>query len=250
MEHGRVGGIGILPVGLAGDDDADRRLLGLHRVDLNRRSMRAQKLALSLLVRMEEECIVHLARGMPFGEVQRGEIIIVGLDIRPLGDREAEVAEDGSDLVDHLADRVDTPALGGRLPDRQGHVDLLRGEPRGDGRVSQFGAARGQSLGHADFQPVDRRALNLPFLLRHRAERLQKLGNRPLLAEGRDAHGLDGRFVAGSGDFGKKRGFERIEDIHVHAGHRLPVRASFEAPLRKLRVAPQDEGGQRQRPSS
>ena len=67
-------------------------------------------------VRLEEEGVVHLARRMARREVQRGEIVVVGLDVRPFGDREAHVGEDRGDLVDHLADRVDAAAS--RAPSR------------------------------------------------------------------------------------------------------------------------------------
>ena len=137
MEHRRMGRVAILPVGLAGNDDADRRLLRLHGADLHRRGVRAQHLALALFVRLEEEGVVHLAGRMTFGEVQRGEIVIVGLDIRTFGDREAHVGEDRGDLVDDLADRMDAAALGRRGAHRQGDIDGLARQPCVDRRVLQ-----------------------------------------------------------------------------------------------------------------
>ena len=44
---------------------------------------------------------------MALGDVERGEIVPVVLDLRPGRDREAEVGEDLGELVHHLADRVD-----------------------------------------------------------------------------------------------------------------------------------------------
>jgi hypothetical protein len=111
-----VGGVGILPVGLSRNDDADRRLLRLHGADLHRRGMGAQNLALATVVGLEKESVVHLAGRMAVGKVQRGEIVVVGLDIRTFGDGEAHVGEDGGDLVDDLADGVDAAALGRRRP--------------------------------------------------------------------------------------------------------------------------------------
>ena len=119
MEHRRMGRVRVLAVGLAGNDDADRRLLGFHGADLHRRGVRAQYLALAILIRLQEERVVHLAGRMALGEVQRREIVIVGLDIRTFGDREAHVGEDRGDLVDDLADRMDTAALGRRGADGQ-----------------------------------------------------------------------------------------------------------------------------------
>ena len=48
-----------------------------------------------------------LPRGMLGRDVERGEIVEVGLDVGAFGDREAHIGEDLGDLVDHLADRVD-----------------------------------------------------------------------------------------------------------------------------------------------
>ncbi len=74
--------------------------------------------ALALGVLGQEEGVVHLAGGMALGEIERGEIVVVGLDVRPLGDDEAEIGEDGGDLVDDLADRMDAAGLErrGRAP--------------------------------------------------------------------------------------------------------------------------------------
>ena len=59
------------------------------------------------------EGVVHLARRMVRRDVEGGEIVEVVLDVRPFGDGEAHLAEDGDDLVDGLADRMDA-ALGFR----------------------------------------------------------------------------------------------------------------------------------------
>ena len=44
-------------------------------------------------------------------DVELGEVEVVGLDVRPLGDGKAHVAEDLGDLVEHLADRMDAAVL-------------------------------------------------------------------------------------------------------------------------------------------
>jgi hypothetical protein len=68
VEHRRVGLVGIVPVGAARDDDPDRRRLALHRADLHRRGMRAQHLPLALVVGLQEEGVVHLARRVADGK--------------------------------------------------------------------------------------------------------------------------------------------------------------------------------------
>ena len=110
VEHRRVGLVGVVPVGAARDDDPDRRRLRPHGADLHRRGVGAQHLALAALVGREEEGVVHLPRRMADGEVQRREVELVGLDVRPFGDREAHVGEDRGELVDDLGDRVDAAA--------------------------------------------------------------------------------------------------------------------------------------------
>ena len=97
-----------------------------HGADLHRRGVRAQQHARAVRLRREVERVVHLAGRMALGEVQRGEVVVVGLDVRPFGDREAHVGEDRGELVDHLADRMDAADLGRRLAHRQRDVDASR----------------------------------------------------------------------------------------------------------------------------
>ena len=109
-----MGGVRILPVGLARNDNTDRRLLRFHGVDLNRRRVGTQQLALAIFVRREKECVVHFPRRMAFREIQCGEVVIIGLDIGTFGNRETHIGENRSDLVNHLADRVNAATLSGR----------------------------------------------------------------------------------------------------------------------------------------
>ena len=214
--------VGILAVGLAWNDDADRWLLRLHGADLHWRGVGAQHLALAAGVWREEKGVVHLARRMADGEVQRREIVIVGLDVRAFRDVEAEIAENGGDLVDHLADRVDAAALGRRLAHRQGNVDPLGFEPRGDRGVAQRCAPVRQRVGDALLQPVDRRSHLLAFLGRHAAEHLEAFRNGTLLAESGYAHRFERGFVRRGADLGEQRRFEGLQVCHLF-GHGLVV---------------------------
>src|SRR5205823_13305931 len=69
-------------------------------------------------LRIEEERVVHLARGMAFREVQLGEVVVVGLDVGTFRDREAHIGEDRGQLVHHLAERMDAAGLGRRILQR------------------------------------------------------------------------------------------------------------------------------------
>ncbi len=110
---------------------------------------------------------MHVAGRVADREVERGEVVVVGLDVRPLGDGEAEVGEDDADLVDHLADRVDAAGLQRRRPDRQRHVDGVLGEAAGERLVLEHRAALGDRLVDAVFQPVERRSHHRALLRRH-----------------------------------------------------------------------------------
>jgi hypothetical protein len=68
VEHRRMRGVGILAIGLAGDDDADRRLLRFHRAHLHRRGVRAQHLALAVLVRGKKKVSCISRAGWPSGK--------------------------------------------------------------------------------------------------------------------------------------------------------------------------------------
>ena len=55
--------------------------------------------------RVEVERVVHVHRRMVGREVEREEVVPLGLDLGPGGDGEAELAEDPDDLVDDPGDR-------------------------------------------------------------------------------------------------------------------------------------------------
>ena len=101
----------------------------------------------------------------------------------PSATAKAHVGEDGGEFVDHLADRMHAAGLGRRLAHRQRDVDGLGGEPRierGGAERVLGGSDRG---GDALLQAVDRRALHLALVRRHRAERLEQRRHRAALAE-------------------------------------------------------------------
>ena len=83
-----MAGIGrIVAMHLPRNHNAQRRLHFLHGANLHRRSVRPQQqsfaLRLGLLVG-DKERILRIARGMIGRKIQRLEIVIVGLDYRPL----------------------------------------------------------------------------------------------------------------------------------------------------------------------
>ena len=214
VEHGCVGLIAVAAIGAAGNDDADRRLLRQHGPDLHRRGMRAQQQPRAVGLRIEVEGVVHVAGRMTFREVELGEIIVVGLDIGPFGDREPHVDEDRGELVHDLADGMDAADLRRRLAHRQRDVHGFGVEPLLQRQPSQRVLARGDRDAESVFETVDERPLLLARLRRHRAQRFQQRGHRAVAAERRHPHGFERGFVLGGRRGGEEFGLERAKVGH------------------------------------
>ena len=179
-----------------------------HGAHLHRRGVRAQQHPRAVRLRREIERVVHLARRMAFGEIQLGEVVVVGLDVRTFGDREAHVGEDRGEFVDHLADRMDAAGLGRRLAHRQRDVDGLGGEPRIErGVLAALRARAAIAALTRSFRPLIAGPLRLALVRRHAAERLEQRRDRAALAERRDAHGFERGLVGGGGDGGRRSRF-------------------------------------------
>ena len=185
----------------------------------------------------EEERVVHLARRMALGEIQRGEIVIVGLDVRTFGDREAHVGEDRGDLVDHLADRMDAAALGRRRADRQRHVDVFGGEPR---RRSRPRAARPCGRASASVTRSSAPLIAGPVVWRSSGAMAPSVFSssetEPFLPSAATRTALDRRLVAGRGDVGHDSGFQRsdVVVIFVNGEIHVVIRPAVERALRAV----------------
>ncbi len=59
---------------------------------------------------------MHLPRRVLGREIQRGEVVEVVLDVRPLGEGEAHLGEDGDHLVHRLQGRVHASPCGAAAP--------------------------------------------------------------------------------------------------------------------------------------
>src|SRR5689334_8448046 len=168
VEHRRVRDVGVATIDHAGTDDTYRRLLGAHRADLHRRRVRAQE-----CLGRQVERVLHVARGVIARNVQRLEVVGIGLDLRALGHAEAEAGEDRDDLLAHAHQRVHDAARRTSSGQREiralalaltatfvgAHaVDALREQP--------FELALGLVGGGADARPL---------LGRQRPERLEDL---------------------------------------------------------------------------
>ena len=69
---------------------------------------------------------MRLARRVSGREVEPGEIVVVGLDVRSFGDGEAHIREDHHQLFPHAADGMDSSLGGGIWPDGERDVDTVR----------------------------------------------------------------------------------------------------------------------------
>ena len=114
MEHRRVGGVVVDAEGAARHDDAQRPAVGQHLLHvlvehgarLHRRGVGAQHHRRAVGARRQVEGVLHLPRRMVGRDVERGEVVPVVLDVGTVGPGEAHLAEDGGELVHHLADRM------------------------------------------------------------------------------------------------------------------------------------------------
>ena len=132
--------------------------------------------------------------------VQRGEVVVVELDLGALGHREAQAQEHVLDLAPGLGDQVQAPGAGRRIAGQR-HVDGVAAQPV----VQLRGLQRRRALGQQRLQ----RHLDLVAALAHRAallgrqvlDRAQHGGQLGLAAQ--QAHAqllqLGGRGGAGDG---------------------------------------------------
>ena len=158
LEHRRVAQVEVVaPIDAAGDDDADRRLEGLHVADLHRRGVRAkQRGGADLRVgyvaamraprpagdrRVEVQRVLHVARGMIRRHIERFEVVEVVLDLGALEDLVAHVREDVLDVAPHAHQGMD--ASHRQRPAWQRDVDRASGEraPRRRERRARFSSS-------------------------------------------------------------------------------------------------------------
>ena len=165
-------------------DDADGRFLTLHRADLDRRGVRAQQ---DVGVLLDEERVLHVARGVFGREVQGREDVPVVFDLGSVGHGVAQPRKDLDDLVFHQRDRVARTEVLGRAGARQ--VARRRGlVGRG---VLQLLAQRVDALRGLVFETVQLLAQFAFQFGGYRLELLHQGGQLAFLAENPDAELLD-----------------------------------------------------------
>src|ERR1700731_473884 len=108
VEGEGMGGVGIVAaIDLAGNDDANGRLLLFHGANLHGRSVRAEKKGrLRAFRQFQVEGVHVVAHGMEFGNVQGFEIVIRRFNFGAFDDGEADGEENVFDFLKDLADQV------------------------------------------------------------------------------------------------------------------------------------------------
>ena len=152
--------------------------------------MRAQQASVA-----EVERVVHRARRMIGGTVQRFEIVEVVLDLGTELNAKARGAEDRLDAQPRARDRVQRTAR--RAATGQRDVDAAFGELLLDRGAVEQRTTGLDRLVQADLGLVDASTRGWTFGGTERAETLEQFGEGALLAEHRDTHGLQRGDIGG-----------------------------------------------------
>ena len=178
VEHRHVRGVRrVGPVHAARHDDVDRRLLRLHRAHLHRRGVRAQQHVLG-----QVEGVLRRPRRVLRRVVERGEVVVLVLDLRALEHREAEPDEDVLHLAPDLGDQVQAAGRLRRVA-RQRHVDAVLGQAAVELRGLELRGPLLEQLLERHAHLVGRLAHRPALLGRQLADRAQRRGQLGLAAE-------------------------------------------------------------------
>ena len=168
--------------GLAGIDQAAVALDVLHRMaDLHRTGVRAQQVGGVFAAAFNIEGVVHGARRMVFGRVQRGEVEPVGFDLGAARHFKAHGTEDGLDALQRERDRMQTASTARAAG--QGHVQRLGLQLRLQLGLGQGIAARRQRGLDRLLGQVDGGAAGFLFFDRQLGHALHQLGDLAGLAQ-------------------------------------------------------------------
>ena len=241
MEHRRMGLVVIGAIDPAGADHPARRAMGLHMPDLHRRSMGAQHMrrAVIPLAPMGIER-VHLGpRRVVAGDVQRVEVVPIGLNLRPFGHGEAHIGENRGDFFGDLADRMDRA-----LPPvsrRQGHVEPFALQPLVQSCIAQRRLFRSQSAVHLVFQRIQRRAGHLPLLGCHLTQFAHLQADLALLAQRGHPHLFKGRLIRRPRNALKPTAPQRVQPVHLRSPYPFGCQLSQHPSITSRAPKPENE---------
>ncbi len=104
VEDGLMAGVyRFVAIDLAHDEGAHGRAHALHDAHLVRRGLGAQQ----NLSRRDPEGVLHVACGMVYRQVQRLEVVVIGLNLWPIVQLEAHRHHRAGDIAHHLRKRMD-----------------------------------------------------------------------------------------------------------------------------------------------
>ena len=150
VEHRRMRRVAVDAVDATRRDDLDRRRVRFHVADLDRRRVRAQHHAA-----FDVERVVHRARRMVLRRVERGEVVEVVLDLRTVGDVEAERAEQRLDALERARDRMQRADAAAAAGQRTRRARRRRAARRASRRRARRGA-RSSAASSCCLRLVDR----------------------------------------------------------------------------------------------
>ena len=155
---------------------------------------------------------MHGPRRMVFRDVESGEIVEIGLDLRAIGNGEADRGKQGLDACHGTGDRMQR--CHGIATTRQGHIEDLGRQLPFQFRGLNTVAPRAQQGFEFVLGLVDARARGLAFLDGQRPQRLHLLRDGSVLAQ---VTRLDLIEYGQAGSRGKGR-FRILENfIEIHA---------------------------------
>ncbi len=159
-----------------------------------------------------EEGVMLLPGGVFRRDVQRVEVVPVGLDLRTFGHRESHIGEDRGDFLRDLRHRMDSPLPPG--PPRQRHVEPLGLQPLVQCRIAEGRLLRAQRGVDLILQPVERSPRRLPHRRLHLPQLAHLQRNLALLAKGRHAQLFQRGLVGRGADAGQVARLEGIQSVH------------------------------------
>ncbi len=101
MKHRRMGRVVVVPIHRARHDDLQRRLAALHRADLHRRGVCSQQPAMR-----HEERILHIARRMVLGNIERLEVMVIVLNVGAAGNFKTHAPKNIDNFIDDERKRM------------------------------------------------------------------------------------------------------------------------------------------------
>ena len=177
----------------SGRKHLDGRFFLLHHSDLSGTRLRAKQ----QIVR-QIEGVLHVARRVICGRVERGEVVIFRLDLRPLEHLEPHARKDVDEQIFHARDGVQRPLFSAAAG--HGDVHLFLFEARGELPLAETLLDRRDALFDGAPQFVDLRAERGPLALGQFPELFIQCADPSRFSQERHLRLVQRMAVAGGGE--------------------------------------------------